>query len=228
MRDAGPTGPARLMTPGAEGKGARVFEADDVPEPVSARTGRSPVTTRATLSHVALTLFLARGYDGTTVDDVARAAGIGRRTLFRYFPSKTDLPWGDFDALLEAMRARLAGTPADVPTARALRDAILEFNVVPEPEWPYHRQRMHLLLDVPSLVAHSTLRYAAWRRVVAEFVADRVGESPLALRPQAVAWTCLGLSLTAYEQWLRDDAVRLDEVFEAAFDLLEDSVEMLR
>ena len=56
------------------------------------RVGRAPATTHGELSHVALALFLERGFDHTTVDDIAAAAGISRRTLFRYFPSKNDLP----------------------------------------------------------------------------------------------------------------------------------------
>ncbi len=70
--------------------------------------GRAPATTHGELSHVALRLFLERGFEETTVDDIVQVAGIGRRTFFRYFRSKNDLPWGDFDTLLERMRANLA------------------------------------------------------------------------------------------------------------------------
>ena len=57
-----------------------------------------------TSADVAIDLFAARGFDEVSVDDVAQAAGIARRTLFRYYPSKNALPWGDFDAHLEHMR----------------------------------------------------------------------------------------------------------------------------
>ena len=47
------------------------------------------------LEHVAFELFDRQGFEGTTIDDIAGAqAGIGRRTFFRYFPSKNDVPWG--------------------------------------------------------------------------------------------------------------------------------------
>src|SRR5579875_1846480 len=69
--------------------------------------GRRRVTSRAELEHVAFELFAAKGFEQTTVDDIAAAAGIGRRTFFRYFPSKNDVPWGMFELELERMRVRL-------------------------------------------------------------------------------------------------------------------------
>lgn len=182
------------------------------------RIGRAPATTHGELSHVALTLFLEQGFDRTTADQIASAAGISRRTLFRYFRSKNDLAWGDFDGLLESMREHLAATDPDTPLMQALREAIVEFNSYPEHELPYHRSRMDLLLNVPSLTAHSTLRYAGWRRVIAEYVADRREESPDDLTPQTIAWACLGLSLSAYEQWLAHEDLDLVELIERAFD----------
>ena len=143
------------------------------PGAASARGGRHPTTTRAHLSRVALQLFIERGFDETTVDDIAHAAGIGRRTLFRYFPSKNDLPWGDFEAGLQDMRTFLAALPEDLPLVDALFAAIVDFNRFPAEEIPYHRKRMELLLNVPALVAHSTLRYAAWREVIADFAPHR-------------------------------------------------------
>ena len=80
------------------------------------RIGRAPATTHGELSHLALALFLERGFEQTTVDDIVEAAGIGRRTFFRYFRSKNDLPWGDFDQLLGAVPGlRLGGAAVADP-----------------------------------------------------------------------------------------------------------------
>ena len=193
--------------------------------PERPRIGRAPSTTHAEISHTALLLFMDRGFDHTTVDDIARAAGIGRRTFFRYFPSKNDLPWGEFDALLDRMRTHLAGLPDDIPLMEQLRQAVLEFNRVPEAEWAYHRRRMELLLHVPTLLAHSTLRYASWRQVVAEHVARRLGLPVDDLIPQTIAWTCLGVCLAAYEQWLRDGDETLLELLDEAFRLVDERID---
>ena len=166
---------------------------------------------------MALGLFLERGFDETFVDDIAAAAGISRRTFFRYFPTKNDLPWGEFDELIDALRRRLAEADPEVSIAAAVRRAIIEVNDYPEDERVYHRHRMGLLLTVPSLAAHSTLRYATWRQVVAEFIANRRGEHPAALTPQAIAWACLGLCISAYEQWVAHDEAELGELLEEAF-----------
>ncbi|MFH8249355.1 mycofactocin system transcriptional regulator [Microbacterium sp. B2969] len=188
-------------------------------EPVAGprRPGRAPVTTHGELSRIALELFLAKGFDETTMDDVALAAGIGRRTLFRYFPSKNDLPWGDFDALIAAMRVRLAASPPDQSLIEAIVGAIIDFNRFPAHEVPLHRERMRLLLHVPSLAAHSTLRYAAWRQAIADYAAARLGTQASALEPQAIAWACLGLCVAGYEHWLTDDDLDLLTVLETAF-----------
>ncbi|TXN31634.1 mycofactocin system transcriptional regulator [Lacisediminihabitans profunda] len=183
--------------------------------------GRQPSTSHAELSHVALELFRVRGFDRTTVDDIVAAAGIGRRTFFRYFPSKNDLPWGDFETLLERMREHLASLPSDLPLVEALCASVIEFNRLPASEIPYHRERMELLLHVPSLLAHSTLRYASWRQVVAEFVADRLQVPEDSLEPQAIAWAFLAVSLSAYEQWLKTEDADLLELLAAAFRTLD-------
>lgn len=185
------------------------------------RIGRAPATTHGELSHVALRLFLERGFDATTVDDIAIVAGISRRTFFRYFPSKNDLPWGEFDLLLDGMRMHLANAHPDLSLTQALRQAILSFNTYPDSELPHLRNRMYLLLHVPSLTAHSTLRYAAWRQVIAEYVAEQRCEDVGELAPQAIAWACLGLCLSAYERWLVDERQDLLTLLNDAFDTVE-------
>lgn len=184
------------------------------------RLGRRPSTTPAELSHVALRLFAEHGFEATTVDDIAAAAGIGRTTFFRYFNSKNDLPWGDFDAQLELMRENLRTCSDDVPLMDALRASVLEFNRVPDDEIPYHRERMHLLLTVPTLMAHSTLRYEAWRDVIADYVAHRLDVPRTSPVPNTVAWTLMGAALSAYEQWLLHEDADLTELLDNALQLL--------
>ena len=139
------------------------------------RVGRRRSTTWDHLSNVAIELFAARGFDEVSVDDVAQAAGIARRTLFRYYPSKNALPWGDFDAHLEHMRDLLADLDPGVPIRDALRTALLAFNTFDEAETARHRQRMRVILETAELQAYSMTMYAGWRAVVAAFVARRLG-----------------------------------------------------
>ena len=174
--------------------------------------GRRPTTTKSKITDAAIELFTEVGFDETSVDDVAAAAGIARRTLFRYYPSKNAIAWGDFDEHLHDMRRLLADVPADMPVSEALRKALLDFNEVPPTHRDHHRKRMRLLLGVPALQAHSMLMYTGWREVVAEFVAARTGTEPGDHLPQTVAWTLLGTALAAYQQWLDDPDADLDEL----------------
>ena len=182
------------------------------------RVGRRRSTTWDHLSNVAIDLFVKRGFDEVSVDDVAHAAGIARRTVFRYYPSKSALPWGDFDAHLERMSVQLADLDADVPIGAALRTALLAFNTFDEAETSRHRQRMRVILQTAELQAYSMTMYAGWRAVVAEFVARRLGLVAHDLVPQTVAWTMLGVALSAYEQWLADESVSLEQALGDAFD----------
>jgi TetR/AcrR family transcriptional regulator, regulator of mycofactocin system len=178
--------------------------------------GRRRVTSQAELEQVAFELFAANGFEQTTVEDIAAAAGIGRRTFFRYFPSKNDIPWGMFELELERMRARLKACPRDVQLMDAIRAALVDFNRVEPDQIPRHRRRMELILRVPALLAHSTLRFAAWRDVIAEFVAERTNQRPDSLAPQAVAHAVLGVAVAAYERWLDDEDADLGALLDAA------------
>lgn len=182
------------------------------------RVGRRRSTTTDHVSNVAIDLFAARGFDEVSVDDVAHAAGIARRTLFRYYPSKNALPWGDFDAHLEKMRDQLADLDPSVPIGEALRTALLAFNTFDESEKPRHRQRMRVILQTAELQAYSMTMYAGWRAVVAAFVSRRLGTGAGELVPQTVAWTMLGVALSAYEHWLADESASLAQELNDAFD----------
>lgn len=188
------------------------------------RVGRRRSTTPDHLSNVAIDLFAARGFDEVSVDDVAHAAGIARRTLFRYYPSKNALPWGDFDAHLALMRDQLDGLDPGVPIGDALRTALLAFNTFDDTETARHRQRMRVILQTAELQAYSMTMYAGWRAVVAAFVARRLGTSVDDLVPKTVAWTMLGVALSAYELWLADESVSLAQALNAAFDTVSDGL----
>jgi mycofactocin system transcriptional regulator len=190
---------------------------------------RRPVTSRAEIEHIALELFDERGFEDTTVDDIAAAAGIGRRTVFRYYASKNDIPWGAFDDQLDRMRDTFAALPAGLTVLAGVRAAVLDFNDVGPDELPWHRRRLRLILQTPALQAHSTLRYAAWRAVVAEYAGGRLGLPADELVPRAIGHASLGVALAAYERWLAGDGelrALLDEVFRALEAGLDRTVHM--
>src|SRR6516225_8246303 len=98
------------------------------------RVGRRRSTTPEHITDVALELFTARGFADVSADDVAHAAGIARRTLFRYYASKNAILWGDFDAHLAHLQQLFDNVDPGVPLSQALRGALLAFNTFDECE----------------------------------------------------------------------------------------------
>ena len=189
-----------------------------------ARVGRRRSTTQDHIAEVALDLFDTYGFSEVSVDDVALASGIARRTLFRYYPSKNAIPWGDFDSHLRHFASLLDGADPQAPIRVALRAALLDFNTFEVSEAARHRQRMRVILQTAELQAYSMTMYAGWREVVARFVARRTGDRPGNLVPQTVAWLMLGVALAAYQHWLADDTVPLRQALGTAFDAVADGL----
>ncbi|MFM8896030.1 MAG: mycofactocin system transcriptional regulator [Actinomycetales bacterium] len=184
--------------------------------------GRPPATSHAAIEAAAFRLFTTQGFEETTTDEIAEAAGIGRRTLFRYFPSKNDIPWGQFDDSLEEFRRGLAQAPRSMPTWRAVHDGVVRFNTFEDAAIAQHRVRMRLILQTPSLQAHSVLMYERWRAVIADYVASRYRCRPESLLPRTIGHVSLALAISAYEQWLRPGNRHLTDVLSEAMTTLRD------
>jgi mycofactocin system transcriptional regulator len=182
--------------------------------------GRPPSTSHDAVGRTALRLFAERGFEETTVEEIAAASGVSRRTLFRYYASKNDMVWGDFDFVLSRLRAELHATGEGEPIMEALRRAVVASNHYEPAELPELRIRLTLISTVPALQAHSMLRYEAWRRVVAEFVAGRLGLAVDELVPQTVGWAALGASLAAFVRWVAHPEEDLEEHLRSSYDVL--------
>lgn len=182
----------------------------------SGARGRPTATSHAAIERVAFQLFTERGFEATTLDDIARDVGVGRRTLFRYYSSKNDIPWGQFGRTLEHFERTLESMPADLPVHEAVHRGVLEFNRFPGDAQPSHRDRMRLILTTPELQAHSVHQYAAWRAVIARYVATRLGLRPSDLLPTTVGHVSLALALAAYEAWLVEDGSDLIALLDEA------------
>lgn len=170
--------------------------------PTNRSRGRPAGTDPSSIERAAFTLFEEQGFDETTMEQIAEAVGVGRRTLFRYFPSKNDIPWGQFDQSLRDFAEQLANMPSDVPVFEAVHQCVVAFNDFDGEALPQHRIRMRLILKTPTLQAHSALRYAAWRRVIEDYVARRLNLGSDSLLPRLAGHISLALAVSSYEQWL--------------------------
>jgi AcrR family transcriptional regulator len=91
---------------------------------------RKKERTHDAIRDAALELFRDKGYDGTTVDDIAAAADISPRTFFRYYANKEEVLFSKFDETLELLRDFLYAFPPEVTVGQALRAALNEFAAV--------------------------------------------------------------------------------------------------
>jgi mycofactocin system transcriptional regulator len=165
------------------------------------RRGRPPGTSRRKLELIALRLFTEQGFEVTTIERIAAEAGVSRRTFFRYFRSKADVLWGEFDAEVTAIRAALAAVPAGVPMMDAIRRAVVAANHYRAEDVPELRARMNLIISVPALQASAAVRYDAWERAISEFAATRIGQPEDSLYPLAVGRATLAVCRAAYDRW---------------------------
>jgi mycofactocin system transcriptional regulator len=176
--------------------------------------------TRARVERAALDLFARSGFENVTTDEVADAAGISRRTFFRYYATKADAVWGDFAGHVARLEALLVAADPAQPVLASVCAAYVEVNDYADAELPLLRQRMQLILSEPALVAHSQVRHAEVDLVVAQYVAGRTGDSPTALVPRLVAATTRAAATTAFQAWLADDHSSLGRHLHRALDEL--------
>jgi mycofactocin system transcriptional regulator len=165
------------------------------------RRGRPRGTSARALELIALRLFTDQGFEQTTVDQIATAAGVSRRTFFRYFDSKSDVLWSQFDAEVETIRELLAGTPDNLPIMEGVRRAVLAANHYRAEDVPELRMRMTLLISVPELIASAAIHYDAWERAVVDFVARRCGQPADSLYPLAVGRAVLATCRAGFDRW---------------------------
>jgi TetR/AcrR family transcriptional regulator, regulator of mycofactocin system len=167
----------------------------------SGRRGRPPGTSARELEVISLRLFTEHGFEDTTVERIAAAAGVSKRTFFRYFDSKTDVLWHAFDGEVRSLRAAFAAVPPEVPLMAAIRQVVVGVNSYRADDVPELRTRMSLIGSVPALVASAAQHYDAWERAVCEFAASRLGQPADSLYPLAIGRATLAVCRSAYDRW---------------------------
>ncbi len=165
------------------------------------RRGRPPGTSARELELVSLRLFSENGFEDTTVERIAAAAGVSKRTFFRYFDSKADVLWHAFDGEVRALRSAFAAVPGHIALMDAIRQVVVGVNQYRAEDVPELRTRMNLIGSVPALQASAAQHYDAWERAVTEFAAGRLGQPAGSLYPLAVGRATLAVCRSAYDRW---------------------------
>lgn len=183
------------------------------------RRTRRMKATRLALEEAALRLFAERGYEHTTVEEIAEAAGISVRTLFRYYSSKQHLLLGDVaQGRLSAFRTALWARPASEPPLMAIEGALDDLDLTDRAEREQILARLALLARQPSLLTTYLVLNRDLAGVVADFVARRTGSAVTDLYPQMVAAATSAAWDTALVTWAASDGTAdLSELRRTAF-----------
>ena len=162
---------------------------------------RKRTRTRLAIQAEAIRLFAEKGYDNTTIEDIAYAAAISPRTFFRYFPTKEDVVvWDEYDPVLEDL---VAARPADESAALTVRAVMVEaLGGIYRRDRAELLTRVRLLTTVPELRAR-LLEAQSGAAEFASMLARQRGADELEVR---VVMAALGaIIVAALDEWQRDD-----------------------
>ena len=161
---------------------------------------RKKERTRAELTDAAFRLFEERGFDETTVEDIAEQVEVSPRTFFRYFDSKEDVVIGFFDDLGLELRGMVEARPPDEPPFRALRAALGSLVDVYEERADRVIAAKRLALETPAIRALLLDKHARWENWVTDVLAERQGTDD-DRGPRLIAAVGLAAYSTAVGSW---------------------------
>ena len=169
--------------------------------PVSLRD-RQRAQIRADIRRAAFRLFVERGYDAVTTEEIATAAGVSARTFFRHVPAKEELLLAPVRyggaAIVNLLEGRPAGESPDVALTNAIITRTRSFEQADTEEW------REALLVVPDLLDKVTVHRPADKERATKLIADRMGVDPDAdLRPGLLVQLAFAAADFAFQQWVR-------------------------
>jgi AcrR family transcriptional regulator len=167
--------------------------------------------TRERLTRAAMALFLERGFEATTIDDIAAAADVSRRSFFHYFASKEDVVAAWQEGAAAALVAEVVGRPAGETMLTAAENAIAAALKRIDPAEAAAMSR--LKRDNPALQARDQLKYEKLERALAEGLAQRARTKSDQLKARLVAMIATGAMRVGGESWIGGGAREKPEAF---------------
>lgn len=155
-----------------------------------------------TVIEAALRLFEEKGYDATTIDEIAAASGVSRRTLFRYFPSKEQLVFGPVEEYLEALVRTIDEAGVDEADASVLVRSVLELCRRVDGDAELFRNRVHLILHDETLLVMVLRIHALWEDRVARALARRSDFDRPTLAQRMLAAVAIGAHRNGMRRWI--------------------------
>jgi AcrR family transcriptional regulator len=173
-------------------------------EPPRSLRDRKKDRTRRMIQAEAMRLFAAKGFQATTIEEIAAAADVAPRTFFRYFPTKEEVVfWAEYQPTLVAF---VAARPDDEPAVLALRRGIVDgLADVYEQDRDRLLERIKLAFRTPALQPRLRQQQADLAAGMAQILAGRLGVRPDDLEVRAVAAAVAAALFVGIEEWQAHD-----------------------
>lgn len=182
---------------------------------------RKKLEAERTLARVAKKAFEKRGFDAVTVEEIAAAANVSKRTFFRYFPTKEDVFFGRRQTQLDALERALVPLAGETPFATVRRALLSVSSLHLESKDDVLREH-RVLAQSPTLLAKDL----EWDRRAQELVAAALARSGDPRRARLVAGAIVGVLRVVIEDWVRSGgSLDLEAEGREALDLLSRTFE---
>jgi AcrR family transcriptional regulator len=160
---------------------------------------------RGRLSVAAMELYVDRGFEQTTVADIAERAGLTERTFFRHFADKREVLFSGQEHLQELFVSAVAQAPQDASPLAAVTAALHAAGTVFEARRPWSQERQRVINANPGLQERDLSKMATLKSAVAVALKERgVGEPAASLTAEA----CISVFHVAFQRWIDVDNTR--------------------
>lgn len=150
-------------------------------------------------------LFREHGYAATTIPMIAQASGVSRTSVFRYWGSKAEIIWAEFDAHTSRLAQLLREADQRLATMTVVREQVVASLVCSIEDSPLWMERFAILDSSPDLRDEAAAHWLLWAAVIAEYVGWRHGVEPSEVVPQTAGAAVQGALLATLRRWLLVD-----------------------
>jgi AcrR family transcriptional regulator len=184
---------------------------------------RQRAQVRADIRRAAFRLFIQRGYDAVTTEEIAAAAGVSPRTFFRHVPAKEELLLAPVRhggaVIVSLLEERPAGESPDVALINAIITRTRSFGEADTEEW------REALLVAPDLLGNLTMHTAADKERAMKLIAARMGTNPdTDIRPGLLVQLAFAAADYGFQRWVRQSTKKpraLDRYVTEALDAVK-------
>jgi AcrR family transcriptional regulator len=181
--------------------------------------GRWQPNARGRLEQAALELYVERGFEQTTVEEIARRAGLTERTFFRHFADKREVLFSGAASLQDLLVRSVASAPEAATPIAAVGAAFEAAGGLLQERRPYSRQRQTVIAANAELQERELIKFASLAAAMAAALRQRgVGDPAASLAAEAG----IAVFKIAFERWVNDTNQRdLPQLIRESLDQLK-------